>query len=67
MARAIKESGFVELSISTAHAQVAKLPLLNDHKDTFDRLLVWQSMSEPLVLLSVDPQVHAYGGLARAV
>lgn len=68
MARAIKGSGFVELSISTAHAaQVAKLPLLNDHKDPFDRLLVSQSMSEPLVLLSADPQVLAYGGLVRAV
>ncbi len=34
MARAIKESGFVELPVSTAHAaQVAKLPLLHDHKD----------------------------------
>lgn len=68
MARAIKGSGFVELSVSTVHAaQVAKLPLLNDHKDPFDRLLVSQSMSEPLVLLSADPQVLAYGGLVRAV
>ncbi len=68
MARAIKESGFVELPISTAHAaQVAKLPVLNDHKDSFDRLLVAQSMSESLVLLSADPRVLAYGGLVRAV
>lgn len=68
MARAIKESGFVELSVSTAHAaQVAKLPLLNNHKDPFDRLLVAQSMAEPLVLLTADPKVLAYGGLIRAV
>ena len=68
MAQAIKASGFLELSISTAHsAQVAKLPLLNNHKDPFDRLLVAQSMIEPLVLLTADPQVVAYGGLTRAV
>lgn len=68
MARAIKDSGFVELSVSTAHAaQVARLPLLNDHKDPFDRLLVAQSMIEPLVLLSADAKVLAYGGLVRAV
>jgi PIN domain nuclease of toxin-antitoxin system len=68
MAQAITESGFVELSVSTAHAaQVGKLPLLNNHKDPFDRLLVAQSMTEPLVLLSADAKVLAYGGLARAV
>ena len=68
MARAIKESGFVELPVSTAHAaQVAKLPLLDNHKDPFDRLLVAQSMTEPLVLLSADAKMLAYGGLVRAV
>jgi PIN domain nuclease of toxin-antitoxin system len=68
MAQAIKESGFVELAVSTAHtAQVARLPLLDAHKDPFDRLLVAQSMIEPLVLLSADSKVLAYGGLVRAV
>lgn len=68
MARAIKASGFVELPVSSMHAaQVSKLPLLNSHKDPFDRLLVAQSMTEPLVLLSADPKVVAYGGLVRAV
>ncbi len=68
MAQAIKGSGFAELSVSTAHAaQVAKLPLLDNHKDPFDRLLVAQSMAEPLILLTADPKVLAYGGLIRAV
>lgn len=68
MAQAIKESGFVGLPVSTEHAaQVAKLPLLDSHKDPFDRLLVAQSMTEPLVLLSADAKVIAYGGLIRAV
>lgn len=68
MALAIEESGFNELPVSIAHAaQVAKLPLLNDHKDPFDRLLVAQSMTEPLVLLTADAKVLAYGGLIRTV
>ena len=68
MSRAIKETGFSELPVSTLHAaQVAKLPLLNGHKDPFDRLLVAQSLTEPLVLLTADPKVVAYGGLIRAV
>lgn len=68
MARAIVASGFVELPIAAAHAaQVARLPLLNNHKDPFDRLLVAQSIVEPLVLLTADPKVAAYGGLIRAV
>ena len=68
IAQAIKGSGFNELPVSIAHAaQVAKLPLLNGHKDPFDRMLVAQSMTEPLVLLTADAKVLAYGGLIRAV
>jgi PIN domain nuclease of toxin-antitoxin system len=68
MAQAIRESGFVELAVSTLHAaHVSRLPLLAQHKDPFDRLLVAQSMIEPLVLLTADPKVVAYGGLVRAV
>lgn len=68
MTRAIADSGFVELPIAALHAaQVARLPLLNDHKDPFDRLLVAQSIVEPLVLLTADPKVAAYGGLIRTV
>lgn len=68
MAKAIVQSGFIELAVSARHAlQVSKLPLLREHKDPFDRLLVAQSMVEPLVLLSADPKVAAYGGLTRVV
>ncbi|MDP2793459.1 MAG: type II toxin-antitoxin system VapC family toxin [Sulfurisoma sp.] len=68
MARAIDDSGFIELPVSAIHAaRVATLPLLNDHKDPFDRLLVAQSMVEPLVLLTADPKVAAYGGLIETI
>lgn len=68
MAQAIGDSGFIELPVSAIHAaRVAALPLLDDHKDPFDRLLVAQSMVEPLVLLTADPKVAAYGGLIKTI
>lgn len=41
------------------------LPML--HKDPFDRLLVAQSMTESLPLLTADAHVAAYGGLIRLI
>lgn len=69
IARAIKESGFSELPISVLHAaQVANLPMANDHKDPFDRLLLAQAVAEPLILLTADTKLLGYGGsLIRAV
>ncbi|MDQ5908886.1 MAG: hypothetical protein QG599_979 [Pseudomonadota bacterium] len=68
MAEAIELSGFIELPITSRHtAKVAKLPFLNRHKDPFDRLLVAQSMVEPLVLVTVDPKIVAYGGLTQKI
>ncbi len=56
---ALEASGFVELPISAAHAaSVAKLPPI--HKDPFDRLLVAQSMIEPLTLLTNDAVLGDY-------
>jgi PIN domain nuclease of toxin-antitoxin system len=68
MARAIAESGFVELPVRAAHAaQVGALPMPHNRKDPFGRLLVAQSMVEPLVLLTADSKVAAYGGLIKIV
>lgn len=41
------------------------LPLL--HKDPFDRLLVAQSMTEKLTLLTADTQLAGYGEHVRIV
>lgn len=68
MVHAIEKSGFIELPISAAHAaHVSTLPTVEGHKDPFDRLLVAQSLYEPLVLLTADPQLLAYGALIRLV
>jgi PIN domain nuclease of toxin-antitoxin system len=44
---------------------VADLPL--HHTDPFDRLLIAQAMSEPLHLLTVDPQLKPYSELVIQV
>jgi PIN domain nuclease of toxin-antitoxin system len=62
IARAIEPSGFEELPITSLHAAgVVDLP--NLHQDPFDRLLIAQSLQEPLRLLTADDIVAQYGGM----
>jgi len=62
----LPEMGFQELPVTGAHAErLASLPPL--HKDPFDRMLVAQSQSEPLVLLTNDSALAPYGDLVRVV
>lgn len=57
-----EQAGFVELPVTSRHAaRVAQLP--DHHTDPFDRLLVAQAMTEPLLLVTVDKQLAAYGDL----
>lgn len=60
------ESGFVELPISSEHA-IAVKDLGHHHKDPFDRLIAATAMSEPMKLLTADPQVAQYTSLAILV
>jgi len=39
---------------------VSKLPLDPDHRDPFDRLLVWQAIERNLTLISSDQKVARY-------
>lgn len=64
LADAIEASGFAELPVTARHAAaVAALPAL--HGDPFDRLLVAQARTEPLILLTADERVAAYGDLVQ--
>ena len=61
-------SGFEWLDIKNEHLlSVAALPLFDDHRDPFDRLLVAQSQTEPLVLLTSDTKLARYGSTVRVV
>lgn len=67
-ARAVTDSGFLWLPIENEHLlQVATLPLFDDHKDPFDRLLVAQSQSEPVILLTADSKLARYGSTIQIV
>lgn len=62
----IQPNGFIELTISAHHAkQAAQLPDI--HRDPFDRMLVAQTLSEPLRLLTADAQVAKYSDLIELV
>ena len=60
--------GFSWLAIESRHLlHVAAMPAFADHKDPFDRLLVAQSMTEPLILLTADSKLARYGSTVRVV
>lgn len=66
LAEAIETSGFQELPVTSSHAaRVAQLA--DHHQDPFDRLLVAQALTEPLVLLTADAVVARYGELVHLV
>ena len=62
----IENIGIHPLPISWLHAQCTKeLPL--HHKDPFDRLLVAQAISEPLILLTNDSTLTQYSKLVKHI
>ncbi len=53
-------AGYFRLPMTWEHAlAIESLPLL--HADPFDRMLVAQSLSEPMILLTNDGTLSAYG------
>jgi PIN domain nuclease of toxin-antitoxin system len=66
--RQIVEDGFNWLDIKQEHLLgVATLPKHDDHKDPFDRLLIAQSLTEPLIFLTADRTLARYGTTVRVV
>ena len=62
----LPEMGLVELPITAVHAAgVTRLPPI--HRDPFDRLLIAQSLVEPLTLLTNDALLDRYRVGARVV
>jgi PIN domain nuclease of toxin-antitoxin system len=57
--RGLLDNGYRELPITSEHV-VAINGLPPIHKDPFDRLLVAQSITEGITLLTVDPLVGEY-------
>ena len=62
----LQQAGYVELSVTSIHAaEVEKLP--HHHKDPFDRILIAQALSEPMILLTHDRLLGKYGEFVRVV
>jgi len=62
----IEPAGFTLLPITGEHvAAVAKLPAV--HVDPFDRMLVAQAKTEPLLLLTNDAVLAGYGDCVELV
>jgi len=56
-----KKSGFKLVGVnSTVAASFYKLPLISDHKDPFDRMLVWQAINKRMTLISKDAGLAEY-------
>lgn len=63
---AVQPSGFELLDVTGTHAaRVATLPSI--HRDPFDRMLVAQALVEPLILVTRDEALTAYGDLVRII
>jgi PIN domain nuclease of toxin-antitoxin system len=59
LAERVRNMGFRELPVSSAHAVVAgRLPV--HHRDPFDRLLIAQATVEGLTLATRNRDVHLY-------
>jgi PIN domain nuclease of toxin-antitoxin system len=60
--------GFDWLGLDNDHILgLADLPQHDDHKDPFDRLLVAQSLREPMILLTTDAKLALYGPTVRMI
>ncbi|MDR1828361.1 MAG: type II toxin-antitoxin system VapC family toxin [Methylobacteriaceae bacterium] len=64
--RAAQISGFLELPLLAAHAEVlATLP--RHHNDPFDHMLLAQAISEPMRLVTGDRALSAYTSLVMQI
>lgn len=63
---AIAASGFSELAVTTQHAlMVSEVPEI--HRDPFDRILIAQTLSEPLRLITADKILQKYSELVDVI
>ncbi|CAN7623992.1 type II toxin-antitoxin system VapC family toxin [Phenylobacterium sp. LjRoot219] len=63
--RSLIDNDYVELAITALHgAAVLQLPVFEDHKDPFDRIMIAQAASEGVTLVSTDHKFRLYEGAA---
>lgn len=56
-----RRAGFDELAIRSAHAEnLTEIPYLEMHKDPFDRMILFQAITENLTLITGDQKFRFY-------
>lgn len=63
---AIEASGFLELPITSQHA-AAVCSLAPIHRDPFDRIMLAQAITEPLVFVTSDQLLQGYSNLVKVI
>ena len=64
--RGLLDNLYQELPITSQHViAIDSLPPI--HKDPFDRILIAQSITEGIILLTADPRVAEYPGPVRKI
>lgn len=66
LSSAIVASGFSELPITSEHAAIVG-SLKPIHRDPFDRIMIAQAISEPLIFVTADKLLEAYSNLVKVV
>ncbi len=57
----VKESGFELLNVdNSVFSSYYQLPKKEDHKDPFDRMLIWQAIANGFTLVSKDNKINQY-------
>lgn len=63
-----KEDGFRELPISNAHlAAYDRVPLFEQHRDPFDRLILATALAENWPVISADEKFRLYDGVVQLI
>jgi len=65
--QAIKDS-FSELPLENSHISFyEKVPLFQEHRDPFDRVLIAQAMFEKVPVITIDPKFRLYSDLVQVI
>ncbi len=57
-----QEAGFEIYDLSVEDiASSYKLPFIDNHRDPFDRLIIWQCMQNDLIMITADEKIKEYG------
>ena len=64
----IKKDNFEILNIHNNHISAyCQIPLLNDHRDPFDRLILATAFSENIPIISADEKFTAYESIIHLI